>query len=167
MLAAENYNRELAISYANEWAYSRNPKYMDFHNLGGDCTNFISQCIFAGCKIMNYTPVNGWYYLGAENRAPSWTGVPFLYQFLTANKGPGPYAQNVSVENILPGDVIQLGRANGEYYHTLFIVETSSPPSFGGILVATHSYDANRRPLSTYRFQKIRFLHIIGARAGK
>ena len=27
---------------------SRNPAYLDFHGLGGDCTNFVSQCLYAG-----------------------------------------------------------------------------------------------------------------------
>ena len=48
------YNREKAIEYANTWAYGRNPAYYDYSNLGGDCTNFISQCLYAGGGIMNY-----------------------------------------------------------------------------------------------------------------
>ena len=42
------------IKYAKKWALSRNPKYYDFDSIGGDCTNFISQCIYAGAKIMNF-----------------------------------------------------------------------------------------------------------------
>lgn len=44
----KEYNRENAIQYTKKWAYSRNPKYYDFDSIGGDCTNFVSQCIFAG-----------------------------------------------------------------------------------------------------------------------
>ena len=39
------YDRNKAIRYAKKWAYSRNKKYLDFENIGGDCTNFVSQCI--------------------------------------------------------------------------------------------------------------------------
>ena len=40
------YNRANAVAYAKKWAYGRNPKYYDFSDLGGDCTNFASQCIY-------------------------------------------------------------------------------------------------------------------------
>ena len=57
------YNRERAVEYAHKWAFSRNPRYYDFQNIGGDCTNFASQVIYAGCGEMNYTPTFGWYYI--------------------------------------------------------------------------------------------------------
>ena len=43
----ENYNRAAAVLYAHKWAYGRNPRFYDYENLGGDCTNFASQCIYA------------------------------------------------------------------------------------------------------------------------
>lgn len=48
------YQREKAVEYAKKWAYRRNPKYYNYDGVGGDCTNFVSQCIYAGCKVMNY-----------------------------------------------------------------------------------------------------------------
>lgn len=56
------YYRQKAIQYAEKWAFSRNPKYHNFDAVGGDCTNFISQCLYEGCKVMNYTKDVGWYY---------------------------------------------------------------------------------------------------------
>lgn len=50
----KEYNREKALEYAKKWAYKRNPKYYNFDLVGGDCTSFASQCIFAGSNIMNY-----------------------------------------------------------------------------------------------------------------
>ena len=47
------YNREAAVDYARRWAMGRNPAYFDFEEIGGDCTNFASQCLFAGAKVMN------------------------------------------------------------------------------------------------------------------
>ncbi|MBO7377439.1 MAG: amidase domain-containing protein, partial [Clostridia bacterium] len=78
----KNYDRNAAVSYARAWAFGRNPNYYNFDGLGGDCTNFVSQCIFAGAGVMNYSPVFGWYYISSDNRAPSWTGVEFLGDFL-------------------------------------------------------------------------------------
>lgn len=66
------YNRFAAVAYARTWATSRNPAYYNFEEIGGDCTNFASQCIYAGARIMNYTPTFGWYYRSSYDRSPSW-----------------------------------------------------------------------------------------------
>ena len=55
------YDREKAVAYAHKWAYGRNPAYGDFSEMGGDCTNFVSQCLHAGGAPMNYTPTFGWF----------------------------------------------------------------------------------------------------------
>ena len=55
------YNRTAAVEYANRWAYFRNPEFYDFSAIGGDCTNFVSQCLYAGCGVMNYARENGWF----------------------------------------------------------------------------------------------------------
>ena len=50
------YDRAAAVAYAHRWAYGRNPRYYDFENIGGDCTNFASQVLFAGSGVQNHTP---------------------------------------------------------------------------------------------------------------
>ena len=65
------YDRAKAVAYAHEWAYGRNPRFYDFSNIGGDCTNFASQCLYAGSGVMNYSPTNGWYYINLNSRSPS------------------------------------------------------------------------------------------------
>lgn len=54
----KTYNRESVYQYAKNWAFSRNPKYYNFDSIGGDCTNFASQCVYAGCNEMNYNKNN-------------------------------------------------------------------------------------------------------------
>ena len=153
------YDRSAAISYAREWAFRRNPRFLDFSDIGGDCTNFVSQCIYAGSGVMNFTPVFGWYYLSSSNRTASWTGVEYLYNFLTANEGVGPFGREVGEDEAEIGDVVQLGDAEGDFYHTIII--TSLYPE---ILVASHSKDAFDRPLSSYDFEAVRLIHIDGVR---
>jgi len=154
------YQRNDAKNYAKKWAFSRNPAYYAFDKVGGDCTSFISQCIYAGAKVMNYTPTFGWFYIDSTNRSPSWTGVEYLYNFLTTNTGVGPFAEEVFSERELEiGDVIQLGNYE-KYYHSLLVVGMSR----SNIYVAAHDDNAYMRNLSTYRFLKARFLHIQGVR---
>lgn len=153
------YQRDAAVTYARTWALRRNPAYYDFQLLGGDCTNFASQCIFAGAGVMNYTPDVGWYYIDPANRAPAWTGVEFLYAFLTSNRGAGPFAHEVSEREVLPGDVIQLADRYLDWYHTLVVV--SIEPE---IRVAAHTYDVLDQPLRSYHYTHARFLHIAGVR---
>ena len=63
------YNRERAVAYAHRWAFSRNPAYYNFDAIGGDCTNFVSQCLFAGSGRMHYRKVYGCYYNDLNDRA--------------------------------------------------------------------------------------------------
>lgn len=158
------YNRQKAVEYAAKWAYARNPRYFDFHEMGGDCTNFISQCLYAGSGIMNYTPGTGWFYNSPSSRAPAWTGVPFLRQFLVRNRSVGPFAVETDISQMLPGDIIQLGDENNRYYHSLLVVAVNGAPSRESIQVATHTFDAYGRYLNTYSITNIRFLHISGVR---
>lgn len=158
MLTVFPYDRAAAVEYARSWALSRNPKYYDFEEIGGDCTNFASQSIFAGAGSMNYTPVMGWYYVSPSDRTASWTGVEYLYEFLIGNKGAGPYASVVPKSAARPGDIVQLGGSGG-FYHSPVIVAVSPV-----ILVCAHTYDALDRPLDSYVYQTARFLHIEGTR---
>ena len=75
----KKYNRIKAMEYARKWAYKRNPKYYNFDSVGGDCTSFVSQCVYAGAEIMNYKKHVGWYYINGNNKSPSWTGVEFFH----------------------------------------------------------------------------------------
>ena len=160
------YDRSAAVNYAAKWALRRNPRFYDFENIGGDCTNFTSQCLLAGSgETMNFTPTMGWYYLDVNHRAPAWTGVVYLYNFLTTNHGPGPYGTEAEILDVMPGDLCQLKFSGSVFQHTPVIVEVGDPPSPSNILVAAHTFDAWRRPLSSYSYTQLRFLHIQGYRA--
>ena len=43
-----SYNPKKAIAYAQKWYNRRNPSYADYSGSGGDCANFVSQCLIAG-----------------------------------------------------------------------------------------------------------------------
>ena len=162
-LGTFSYRRDDAVSYAKQWAFRRNPRYLDFSNMGGDCTNFASQCIYAGSGVMNYTQTFGWYYNSARDLAPAWTGVEYLYNFLTGNQKEGPFAKESPLHEAEPGDVIQLAIHHEWYHHSPVVVDVREPTP-DGILLAAHSYDSLMRPLSSYDYRKLRLLHIEGVR---
>ncbi|MBE6963055.1 MAG: amidase [Ruminococcaceae bacterium] len=159
----QDYDRAAAVLYAHRWAYGRNPRFYDYEKLGGDCTNFASQCIFAGSGIMNFTPTYGWYYIDANQKAPAWTGVEYLWNFLTRrNISLGPVGEPCELGDLRPGDILQLSFDGERFQHSPVVVFTERPATPETILLAAHSYDADNRPLSTYEYQKARYLHITG-----
>ncbi len=149
------YNRTVAAEYAQRWALERNPAYYDFENIGGDCTNFVSQCIFAGCGVMNYTPDTGWYYNSVSDRASAWTSVDYLFRFLISNKGPGPHGAETDLSDAELGDIIQLATGNN-FHHSCIITAFQK----GSPLVCAHTFDVRNKPLYMYEFDRIRVVHI-------
>ena len=154
-----SYNRNAVYEYAKKWAYSRNPKYYDYDNIGGDCTNFVSQCIYAGCNQMNYSKTNGWYYINANEKSPSWTGVTFLYDFLISNKEFGPSGITSKIDQLEIGDIIQLSFDGTKYSHCLIVVQNGIGTY--NTFVAAHTFDTFHKRLYDYVFAKYRCVHIL------
>ena len=165
MLINKPYQRMRAVEYARTWALDRNPLFVDFTGIGGNCTNFVSQAVYAGSCEMNYTPTFGWYFRSLEDRAPAWTGVRAFYDFFTGSGDfaptvlrEGPFGYVTERKYAQLGDVIQLANEAGDFYHTLIITGFDG----GEILVSAHSDDSLDRPLSTYTNASERIIHIIG-----
>lgn len=116
---------------------------------------------------MNFTKDMGWYYINANDKAPAWTGVEYFYNFMTRKeRSAGPVAQEASISQMEPGDVVQLSFDGIHWNHSPIVVRLLRSPALrpADVLIAAHSYDAYNRPLSTYDYQAIRFLHFIGVR---
>lgn len=156
----KKYNREEVYEYAKKWAYGRNPKYYNYDLIGGDCTNFVSQCIFAGCHQMNYNKRNGWYYLNGNQKSPSWTGVEFLYQFLLSNQGVGPFGKETTIDKLEVGDVIQLKMEEKQFSHSLVVIKNAK--NIENTMIAAHSFDVFGKRLSDYQYLAYRCIHIEG-----
>ena len=143
------FDRLKSVEYAKEWALKFNPKYYDFSLLGGDCTNFVSQCLHAGGVPMRYYKY-GWYYSSLSNRAPAWTGVNEFWDFAVNNRGIGVKIQETTLNDLELADVIQF--YNGErFYHAVIVTDLSN-----GIKVCSHDSPALDRPLTSYNFKDLR-----------
>ena len=153
------YNRNNILKYAEKWALSRNPKYYNYEYIGGDCTNFVSQCIYAGCGQMNYSKLNGWYYINANNKSPSWTGVEFLYDFLISNEGAGPRGVETSIDKLEIGDIIQLSFDGFRFSHGLVVIKNGD--SVENTFVAAHTFDVLGKKVGEYGFERFRCVHLV------
>lgn len=71
------YSSYKSSNYAKRYAINYNKAYKDFNNSGGDCTNFVSQCLYAG----NVPLKKSWH----PYTAP-WIRVNELNSYLTRNK---------------------------------------------------------------------------------
>ena len=160
MILEKEYLRERAVAYARKYALERNPLFYTFEGIGGNCTNFVSQCVLAGSCTMNYTPIYGWYYLSLNRRSASWSGVEYFYNFMTTNSGVGPFGAVVDISLAQIGDAIQLKNPEGIFYHTLLISKIEN----GEIFICANSNDALDRPLSSYEYADLRVIHIEGVR---
>ncbi len=153
----KNFDKESAVIYARKHALKYNPDFMSFKGLGGDCTNYISQCLLAGGGVMNYSN-NGWFYVDSNNRAPSWTGVNFLTNFLLANKTPGFRVEIIKKENLQIGDIVQIRQNPNRFNHTMIVTK-----AYGGkVFVSAHSNDCLDKSLDDYKYIEIMCLRIIG-----
>ena len=151
------YNRKLAVDYARRYALNYNPKYFHFAGMGGDCTNYISQCLLAGGGVMNYDKYYGWFYINKDNRAPSWTSVKYFQRFLLTHNFPGFVAKVVPIDQLDVGDIIQIRQNPTEFNHTVIITRITSRE----IYVCAHSNDALDKPLSSYQYIELKGIHII------
>ena len=88
-----------------------------------------------------------------------------MFNFLTRNNGSiGPVGESCELEDLLPGDLIQLSFKGQEFQHSPIVVSVGTPATPENVLIAAHSYDADNRPLSTYEYRTIRMIHIVGVK---
>lgn len=145
-----NFNITNACTYAETFALNPNPNYKSFENIGGDCTNFISQILFAGGLKQN----NSW-----KPYTMPWIRVEDLYLYLTRNK----LAIHLPKESPLSrGCIIQFYTPEiGRYFHNGFITYELENNDF---LYCCHSYNKLNYPLSQiypHRYPVLRALKII------
>ncbi|MEG0309063.1 MAG: amidase domain-containing protein [Clostridium sp.] len=138
------YNGDAAANYAVQYALSYNSNYTNWTNEGGDCTNFVSQCLLAGGIHTDAA----WY-----KDSNKWLRVVELHDWLTRRKD---YARSLTwQENATAGDIVQLYTSEKGWYHSLII--SCNRNNSGELFISSHSGDWRNRALSNYTQTK-RFL---------
>jgi hypothetical protein len=117
--AASGYNGAAAAAYADTYWQSYNPAWPSFASGGGDCTNFVSQALYAGGITMRLSPQYSgnaaWYMVKVKRHwtyAAPWVNAQdnsiFALQHL-----PG-VTQVASYYGIAPGQVVADNAAQGD-----------------------------------------------------
>jgi len=128
------YNRLLAVQYAAMWWSSYNPMFRAFPD---DCTNFVSQCLWAGGMPMEVTARRdtGWWYLGpADQWSLSWAVAHSLRWYLEVS---GRAERRETARELELGDVISYDW-NRDFTWTHSTIVVGFDPA-GEPLVAAHS----------------------------
>ncbi len=147
------YNRNAARDYALSWAgCSNSSKYANYMYDNGDCTNFVSQVLYAGGMGFSGSTSapdnkNAWYYYGSSypNRTPSWTGAhQFRNHWGNTSSSDSSYGYNRdysykeydvatalrywdTIYSLLwPGDVVQYADSTGATCHSQVIHDYTS-----------------------------------------
>ena len=82
----KKYDREAASLYARKYAKNPNKDYPFYGkpDYKGDCTNFTSQCLYAGGIVTDNVGKYQWYKLNS-----AWRGANKFYEYWDNNKGSG------------------------------------------------------------------------------
>jgi len=151
--AAYSYNRYAADNYAETYAINPNPAYRYFS--GADCTNFVSQALYAGGLTetgkYQYWDDYAWYYDWGYRPGYSntWTVANELYDFLDKSGR----ADRVSVDHpyypkFQVGDIIQADWNNdGHWNHSMII--TGIIISDDDLLMSYHTSNTKNKRLSS------------------
>lgn len=160
------YERSRAVEYALKYSHTRNIEFFDFTDFGGNCTSFVSQCLYFANKVMNPSQFLGWYYYNLLDRSPSWTGVEFFFDFLTKNSTLGPFARTCTAKELELGDIVQLKfYGYNEFTHTLLVTKLTDQTNLRtekNIYVTANTYDVKNKNLTSYHYKECRFLKILG-----
>ncbi|NHN32293.1 amidase domain-containing protein [Paenibacillus agricola] len=164
------YDRNKSIQYAELWWDKANPAYIEFEV---DCTNFVSQCLFAGGAPMHYTGKrdSGWWYRGRHNGQEHWSFSWAVAQSLQAymmNNHSGWQVEEAETADLLElGDVISYDwKGDGRFRHSAVV---TAKDANGMPLVNAHTTNSRHRYWSyrdSYAWtEKTRysFLHVIDA----
>ncbi|MCM1500183.1 MAG: amidase domain-containing protein [Clostridium sp.] len=160
---ASSYSSSDAVAYAKEYYYPYNSAYPDWSSYGGDCANFISQCLYAGGKSMKGTPGtsaaaqdwSNWFSTGSScntsNVSSTWRGANAFKSYWQSNASGYSTFSSVGDDSYsygYTGDVVSLLNSNGSAYHTLIIVGYDWANR--DFIVAAHTYDTVTAHLSDY-----------------
>lgn len=174
-LNSYSYNRSAAVNYADTyWQNYNTAWYVTYPD--NDCTNFVSQAIYAGqgktppnTSGMQPAPRdynNDWYYVWNNSGSLPWIRVDSQYSFITGNTNKvGPYGSGTTnLCGVDLGDVVQY-YAGGIWAHegiVTVIFQQCGPIST--YLVNAHTTNRYHYSLANWATYPMRFIRVSGWR---
>lgn len=166
--AAIPYRRDLAVAYADRWWNAANPNFELFEV---NCTNYISQCLYAGNAPLDYTGrrESGWWYKGRtggrEWWSYSWAVSNALTQYLSLPRKSGLRAEIVYDPELLElGDVITYDwNGDNRFQHSAIVTAFDAngmPLVNANTVPSRHRYWDYRDSYAWTEQTKYRFFHI-------
>ena len=160
--AANAYDRQAAVAYAKQWV-NRNDEWPDYSMSGGNCQNFVSQCLLAGGIPMDSSGDAVWKWYGdtpnnlpqMAGRSASWSGVDEFLQYAASNTGSGMVAvADADYYSGEIGDVLILGYDEENLYHAVIITDVVTDEEGNVVDYLVHSNTANQEsfPASAYGY---------------
>lgn len=152
-----------AVKYAKKYYEDYNSEYPNWKSYGGDCANFISQCLYAGGKSMKGTPgttsaadnKSNWFSKGkscnTKNVSATWRSANAFREYWSKKASSSKKFKSVGADSYkygFSGDAISLLNKNGRAYHTLIIVGYDVINK--DFVVATHTSNTKTAKLSSY-----------------
>lgn len=134
-----NYNVSSAIAYADKYCINYNSSYNSYKGRGGDCANFVSQCLYAG----GFKQDSVWY-----RHSVAWINVMKQIahfkqygSFLNANNG-----------NLIKGNPIYFDwNGDGVYDHATICVGRNNS---GTAILDSHTKDLYHATWTNWSFKK-------------
>ena len=115
----DSYNPVAAAAYAEKWWNSFNPAYTNYAGRGGDCANFVSQCLYAG---------------GLEYEKSVWApdetafiGCNSMKKYLTSIGGV--FVENPTASDLDVGDIVYYYSQEKKCWgHVALVVKNNGTP---------------------------------------
>jgi hypothetical protein len=170
-----NYSRRAAVKYAIAYAIKPNPLYRYFAvhgDGGGDCSSFISQCLYAGGALMIYDSPKPWWYntngtglISKHTWSLSWSVANSLYWCLktrgASNLNGLRGIEIQSIEALELGDIIQYENYTGAIYHSAIVTAFTYERGLREPLISQHSFNALNISYIKPKAKKMHLMKII------
>ena len=165
------YDRKKAIEYAKKYVDNRNPDYIAYDNVGGNCQNYVSQSIHAGGIPMDIKGSYQWKNYGDEvneknekkGRSTSWTGTINFYDYAKSENKSGICTDvDEDIFYAEPGDVAHVGY-NG-FSHAVIVVKEIYDDNGKKIdfLVNSNTASLENYPFMAYVYPNKRIIKVLG-----
>ena len=138
---AGTYERQKAVAYANRWWNDYHPAFPRFTV---DCTNYVSQCLFAGgIKMAGYPDRQKGWWCTFNKWSLSWSVSHSFYWHVKETQHSMPVTEVATAEELYVGDVICYDfQGDSRWDHTTIVVGKDSE---GFPLVNAHTDNSYHR----------------------